>query len=63
MQNFTHLEFLELTKNENDIKSLLSLEVKEFTPKNQTISNILNYSKALNIRKSENIEFIELVLN
>ena len=34
-----------------------------FEPNKNVIENILNYSKALSIRKSKNIEFIETVLN
>lgn len=34
-----------------------------FEPSNNVINKILNYSKALSIRKSKNIEFIEMVLN
>lgn len=38
---------------------------KEFPyePGESVINNILNYSKALSIRKSKNIEHIEIVLN
>jgi hypothetical protein len=38
---------------------------KEFPyePGNNVINNILNYSKALSIRKSKNIEHFEMVLN
>ncbi|MCC6837078.1 MAG: hypothetical protein IT234_00955 [Bacteroidia bacterium] len=32
-------------------------------PESNIIKNILNYSKALSVRKSKNIEHIELVLN
>ncbi|MCW3071487.1 MAG: hypothetical protein JWO44_1377 [Bacteroidetes bacterium] len=34
-----------------------------YEPGNNVISNILNYSKALSIRKSKNIEHFEMVLN
>jgi hypothetical protein len=38
---------------------------KEFPyePGNNVINNILNYSKALSIRKSKSMEYFELVLN
>ena len=32
-------------------------------PSKQTINNILNYSKALNIQKSEHLKHIEIILN
>lgn len=65
MQNFTHLDLQDLTQKENELKALLELskEDTDYTPKKETINNILNYSKALSIRKSSNIDFIELVLN
>jgi hypothetical protein len=34
-----------------------------YEPGDSVINNILNYSKALSIRKSKNVEHIELVLN
>lgn len=66
MQEFTHFDLLEITKQENELRALLTEEKTEFTimtPKKETIDNILNYSKALSIRKSDQIDFIELVLN
>ena len=65
MQKFTHSDLLEITEKESEIKSLLNQEkeAKMFTPKDETISNILNYSKALSVRKSKNIEYIEMILN
>jgi hypothetical protein len=66
MQEFTHFDLLEITKQEEELKLLLSDEIKEqmeLSPKKETINNILNYSKALSIRKSDQLDFIELVLN
>ena len=34
-----------------------------FEPNKNVIENILNFSKALSVRKSKHIEFIETVLN
>lgn len=34
-----------------------------YEPGNNVINNILNYSKALSVRKSANIEHFEMVLN
>lgn len=65
MQKFTHFDLLEITKKEEAIKTLLTQqkEKKMYSPKQETINNILNYSKALSIRKSKHLDFIELVLN
>lgn len=65
MQKFTHFDLLELTEQEAEFKALISnkKEEKMYSPKKETINNLLNYSKALSIRKSTNIDFIELVLN
>ena len=66
MQTFTHLEFIELDQNEKSLKATLSkLEENDapFSPKKQTIDNILNYSKALSVKKSKHVDFIETILN
>lgn len=66
MQTFTHLEFLELEQNEKSFKESLDKmeENKElYSPKKQTINNILNYSKALSIKKSKHVDYIEMILN
>ena len=65
MPKFTHFDLLEITEKEAAFKLLLENkeEKKMYTPKKETINNILNYSKALSIRKSKNIAFIEMVLN
>ena len=65
MPKITHFNLLEITEQEQELKLLLT-DKKEntmFAPKQETINNILNYSKALSIRKSEHLDFIELVLN
>lgn len=66
MQTFTHLEFIELDQNEKTLKASLNhLEENgaQLSPKKQTIDTILNYSKALSIKKSKHIGFIETILN
>jgi hypothetical protein len=65
MQKFTHSDLLEITEQENELKSFLNLkaEIRTSSPKKETVDNILNYSKALSIRKSENLDFIKLILN
>ncbi len=34
-----------------------------YEPGNNVIANILNYSKALSVRKSKNLEYFEMMLN
>jgi hypothetical protein len=34
-----------------------------FEPGNNVINNILNFSKALSVKKSKSVNFIEMVLN
>jgi len=65
MQKFTHSDLLEINEQEQELKLLLNQkkEDKMYSPKKQTVDNILNYSKALSIRKSENLEYIEMILN
>lgn len=65
MQKFTHSDLLEITEQEQKLKLLLNRkkEDKVCIPKKETISNILNYSKALSVRKSKHLDFIEMILN
>jgi len=65
MQNFTHSDLSAITEQENELKMFLKQkkETKMYAPKKETINNILNYSKALSVRKSKNLDFIELILN
>jgi len=66
MQTFTHLEFLELEQNEKSFKESLNKmdeNNEKYSPKKQTINNILNYSKALSIKKSKHVDYIEMILN
>jgi hypothetical protein len=65
MQKFTHSDLLEITKKEQEFKLLLNQKKEDemYTPKKETVDNILNYSKALSIRKSKNLEYIEMILN
>lgn len=65
MQKFTHSDLLEITEQEQELKTLLNQkkEDKMYSPKKETVSNILNYSKALSIRKSKHLHLIEMVLN
>lgn len=64
MQTFTHLDFLQLTSKEKKLKSKLTKNVRiEKSPKQETINNILAYSKASSIRDSKYLEHIEMILN
>jgi len=63
MKQFTHLDLMEITEKEQELKMLLSNKKKEFSPKKSTIDFVLNYSKALSVRESKNIVYIELLLN
>lgn len=64
MPTFTHLDFLQLSSKEQQLKTEIKQIVKnEKSPKQETINNILNYSKALSIRQSSQIKYIEMVLN
>ena len=63
MKEFTHLDLLEITEKEQELKMLLSEEEQEFSPKQSTVNFILDYSKALSIRKSKSIDYIEMLLN
>lgn len=56
------------TKQKSELKNKMNEEIdneKNYMdePGKNIINNILNYSKALSIRKSKSIENIELVLN
>lgn len=66
---FTQNDYLHLQKIEKDLKSGASLEeidfdnMDEMTPSKATISNILNFSKALSVRESKTLGNIALLLN
>ena len=59
---FTRNENALFTQIEKDFCSQVMKE-KIIGPKQKTINNILNYSKALSLRKSSIINHIEVVLN
>ena len=62
---FTFLEIQQLEKEENDLKNLIDtsdvMQLEE--PDEKAVSNILAYSKALSVRPSKNIDFIEMLIN
>lgn len=66
MANFTFFDFQELTNNEKDLSKILhneDSEKPEIMPSKSSINNILNFSKALSVRKSETLGYIENNLN
>ncbi len=66
MNQITIFNYLALSKEEEQLKSLLFNDkktTKRNTPKKSTINNILNYSKALSVRDSEHLETVSFVLN
>jgi hypothetical protein len=65
MEKITHFDLLQITAYEKELKLFLKQQNAHriCSPKQEKIDNILNYSKALSIRKSKTIEFISIVLN
>lgn len=64
MANFTHSDFQKLNDNEKQLSKLLQIRNKEDNmPSKTSINNILNFSKATSVRKSETLGFIENNLN
>jgi len=59
---FTLNENALFTQIEKDLCNEV-LKEKVISPKNTTIDTILNYSKALSVRKSSIMNHIEMVLN
>lgn len=62
MENSTHLNNIQNINDEID-RYFNPKNVNQVSPKQGTINNILNYSKALSIRESKQLGFIEHVLN
>ena len=66
MPKITNFDYSILLQKEQEMKEMLHLsnnKGKRTVPKDSTISNILNYSKALSVRPSKKIDYIEIVLN
>lgn len=65
MNNFTFSDFEKLSKEEERLQRLLNKqkEGEMQSPTASTISTILNYSKALSIKKSKEVDYIEQILN
>ena len=66
-QIYTLKDLVKFTKEEGSIiESIFNpgkVNLKKVKPSKQAIDNILNYSKALSIRKSDNLDNIEMILN
>jgi len=63
MQKFTHFDFEQLSKEEEELHYLLKKQKKMQGPNRQTVNNILAYSKAYSVRASKQIDFIAHLLN
>jgi hypothetical protein len=68
MSNSTLDALASFSQNEEKLSQSLfghnqSASVEQFEPSALSVQNILNYSKALSVRKSEHLEHISLILN
>ena len=66
MNHFTFFDFQELNKEEKALNKLFKKENTEedkLQPSLKSVKNVLSYSKALSIRKSEHFGTIEQLLN
>lgn len=65
LKNITLEELAEFTQNESQILAELGLAKEEVIeiPSQHVVDSVLNYSKALSIRKSKIVGTIESVLN
>ena len=66
MKHFTAFNFKKLTEEEKALNELLQLKKEnnsQMMPTQQTVNNILAYSKSLSVRKSKHLGFLENVLN
>ena len=65
MNNFTFSDFEELSKEEEQLQQLLKeqRDDKMKSPTTDAVSNVLAYSKALSIKKSKRVDYIEHLLN
>ena len=63
VRNFTLKQLTETQKNENLERDLFLKEEEMVQPKDQTIANILNYSKALSVRETKSLDKIKMILN
>jgi hypothetical protein len=69
-ESFTLDELAEFSRKERAIFETLTGTIEEqnlpksdYQPSKLVVNNVLNYSKALSVRKSENLKEIKLILN
>jgi len=63
---FSNSDYKKLNQAEESLNKLLSENASEADhqkPTKQSVNNILAYSKALSLRKSKQVDFIENILN
>ena len=61
---FTFDDLQELRNQENDLLNREKMtEQVELSPSTVSVNNILNYSKALSIRKSKSLKEVKMILN
>lgn len=66
MKTFTPFNSREIQKKEKEMLQFLKDHLKEenkIGPSNKAVSNVLAYSKALSIKPSQKVGFIENLLN
>jgi peptidase E len=66
MRNSTLKDLSDFASKEKKMLDDLHLQIENVssnTPSDYTLNNILNYSKVLSVRKSENIKHIKMLLN
>ncbi len=71
-KTFTLKDFIRLINNEKEVFQSLDFLtgviqkdhlVEEYQPRKSVVDSILNFSKALSVRKSQHIENIVMILN
>lgn len=61
---FTFEDLQELQNQENKLLNRKKMtEQVELSPKDVSVDNILNYSKALSVRKSKSLKQVKMILN
>lgn len=65
MNNFTFSDFEKLSKEEANLQRLLDKhkEGKMKSPDKQAVDTILAYSKAISVKKSASLDYLENILN
>lgn len=66
MKTFTSFNSQEIQKKEKEMLQFLKDNLKEeskLKPSEQAVKNVLNYSRALNVKPSNHIGFIENLMN